>query len=124
MKYLTIAILLLALIGCDDRRATMKVDSDKVHEASASNVSYNETIKAARETEADTRSLIKTANYKFQVENVDAVTKAIEVLTPRYEAVIADMNLVTSGSEVSNSLVIRVPSSNFEKLIEELGKNA
>jgi hypothetical protein len=122
MKYLSIVIVFLALICCD-RRSTLSVDPEKVP---ALELSFNETVNEPREPESepDTRSLIKTANYKFQVENVDAATKAIEVLAPGYEAVIADMNLVTSGSEVSNSLVIRVPSSNFEKLIEDLGKNA
>ena len=118
MKYLSIAIVILAVIGCDHRA---KLNVEKMPTA---DVSYNESVQRARETGDDTRRLLKTANYKFQVDNVDVSTQAIEALTPGYEAVIADMNLVTTGSEVSNSLVIRVPSLNFEKLIEELGKNA
>src|SRR5258706_828272 len=68
--------------------------------------------------------IIKTANYRFQVENIDQGTKEVEQTVGNYQGSIANMNLESNAYDISNQFVIRVPSKNFELLLEELGKRA
>ena len=119
MKYKHL-ILILFLISCGTKKDE-KGDFEKSESVPAEQVKNDQ----ADNTQIENRSfIIKTANYKFQVDNVESSTKSIEKLVQQHQAFIADMNLVTTSSEISNSLIIRVPSKTFEKLIEDLGKEA
>lgn len=76
----------------------------------------------ANETERS--HVIKSAHYRFRVEDVNVSTKNIEAMIRQAEGYVADMNLETNYSEISNTLEIRVPARNFENLLETLGKEA
>ncbi len=119
MKYKHL-ILILVLFSCGTKN-NEKGDFEKSESVPAEQVKNDQTDNAQIENRS---FIIKTANYKFQVENVENSTKSIEKLAQQHQAFIADMNLVTTSSEISNSLIIRVPSKTFEKLIEDLGKEA
>ncbi len=69
-------------------------------------------------------AIIKKANYKFQVESVDISTKNIEAIVKQHNGFVADMNLVTISTEISNAFTIRVPSQNFETLMSAMGAEA
>jgi len=117
MKYIQL-ILVILFISCESKRNKI---FEKAEPVPAEQVNSDQ----SENSQTESRSLIiKTANYKFQVENVDSSTRRIERLVSPYKAFIADMNFVTTSSEISNNLVIRVPSQNFEALIEALGKDA
>lgn len=117
MRYIQL-ILIVLVISCESKRSR---NFEKAESVPAEQVNNDQ----SENSQTESRSfIIKTANYKFQVENVDSSTKRIERLVVPYKAFIADMNLVATSSEVSNNLVIRVPSQNFEELIETLGKEA
>jgi hypothetical protein len=118
MKYLQLTLILLA-ISCGT--ATEKVDS---HESamlteSVKNVENDNNVQTDRQS-----LIIKTANYRFQVDNVEKSTKNIERLVSQHQAFMGDMNLVTTSSSITNSMIIRVPSKNFEALLEDLGKES
>jgi hypothetical protein len=68
--------------------------------------------------------IMKSANFRFQVDDVEKSTKNIEKLTSTYNALIANENFSTDVNEKSNSIVIRVPSASFEVLLEELSKES
>lgn len=71
--------------------------------------------------EEQTSQIIKTANYRFQVENIDSATKKIKQIVHKRQGTIANMNLTSSSYEISNQLTIRVPAKSFEILLDELG---
>ena len=119
MRYLQL-ILILLLVSCADKRAK-NVDFEQSETVAANLVSDDQTDNSQTEMQ---NFIIKTGNYKFQVEDVEKSTKVIERLVQQHGAFIADMNLVSTSSDISNSLILRVPSKDFEKLIEDLGKEA
>lgn len=111
-------ILVIIVISCESKHDR---NFEKVESVPAAPVNSDQ----SENSQTESRSfIIKTANYKFQVENVDSSTKRMERLVPLYQAFVADMNFVTTSSEISNNLVLRVPSQNFEELIEAIGKDA
>ncbi|GHN02727.1 hypothetical protein WSM22_42160 [Cytophagales bacterium WSM2-2] len=68
--------------------------------------------------------ILKSATLKFQVDNVDESIGNIEKLVAQKQAVITGQNLTNSTTEISNDIQIRVPSSGFEVLVEDLCKEA
>src|SRR5689334_13660084 len=68
--------------------------------------------------------IMKSANFRFQVDNVEKSTKNIEKLASTFNAFIASENLSSAVNEKTNSIIIRVPSSSFEALLEELSKES
>ncbi len=120
MRYLIFVLILLVIsCGTKESRAPEMVSSL----AAPPQVSSND--QTSNKTEQDQSNyIIKTAGYKFQVEDVNKSTKTVQALAAKYQAFIADMNLITTSTEVTNNLIIRVPSKNFETLLEDLGKEA
>ena len=68
--------------------------------------------------------IIKTADYRFQVEQIDSATKAITRTVLSRQGSISSMSLTNSVNQISNQLTIRVPSKNFEILLDELGRQS
>lgn len=68
--------------------------------------------------------LIKTLNYKFEVENVHKTTEAIETAVKKYSAYISDSKLKTEYSSIKNILVIRVQNDFFHDLIKDIDQHA
>lgn len=119
MKYLKFVLILLVLSCARESRNLEMMKSEEVPAEMASN------DQTQNKTEQDQSNyIIKTAGYKFQVEDVSQSTKAVQALVAKHQAFIADMNLITNNTEVTNNLIIRVPSKNFETLLEDLGKEA
>lgn len=68
--------------------------------------------------------LIKTLNYKFEVENVNKTTEAIEASVKKYPAYISDSKMNTENAWIENKLTIRVQSAFFQDLIKEIDEQA
>lgn len=68
--------------------------------------------------------VMKRADVRFQVENVEANTRNIEKLVLAHKGLIARQNLSTATESISNDITIRVPSSAFEALLEDLRKES
>jgi hypothetical protein len=68
--------------------------------------------------------IMKRADVKFEVENVETNTKSIEKLVSAHNAIIARENLSTATAQISNEITIRVPSSAFEALLNDLSKES
>jgi len=122
MKYIQLAtILLLVACGGKEKAERQKVQAlAALDQPPAIRVSENEEVSAASSPQAPENFIFKTANYKFQVENVDRSTKNIEKLVGVRQATVADMNLTSTSAEISNSFVIRIPAKSFELLLDDL----
>lgn len=71
-----------------------------------------------------TKHIIKTADYKFNVENIETSTRNIEKIVSQFEGFIAGMDMRSSNTDMSNTFSIRVPANNFNALLDALGKEA
>lgn len=75
-------------------------------------------------TPAIPREVIKTADYKLQVSDLDNSTATINQLAEEYGAYVSSMNLNSSAHMVNNVISLRVPNSNFEPLLEAISVEA
>ncbi|MFK7806894.1 MAG: DUF4349 domain-containing protein [Saprospiraceae bacterium] len=70
------------------------------------------------------RQVIKNADYKLQVEDLDQSTSAIHKLAETHGAFVSGMNLNSSARLIRNTMTIRVPNQNFDPLLEAIAKQA
>ncbi len=70
------------------------------------------------------RQIIKTANYRIQVKNVNESTRHAHQLATKHGGFVSASELVNSSYEITNSITIRVPAFHFDSLLEDLGEEA
>ena len=74
---------------------------------------------------SDSKSkLIKTVNYRFEVDNVKKSTEAIEVSIRKFPAYISASNLHLENPILENKVTIRVQSEYFHDLLKEIDAQA
>ena len=71
---------------------------------------------------ASVQKIIRQANLKFQSENPEETYSQIGKSATKFHATIENDSQEKSDSEMSRTLVIRVPSQNFESFLSEAGK--
>lgn len=68
--------------------------------------------------------IIRNANVRMQVKSLRESTDSVEKTLAKYEAYISNENQSSSvGSNFENTIVIRVPQSGFENLLNEILKH-
>lgn len=70
------------------------------------------------------RKIVKQADCKMKVENVEASTNRIRHAVAIHGGFVASMNLSGDVRRYQNHLVLRVPDENFEALFNDIGKEA
>ncbi|HEV8513536.1 MAG TPA: DUF4349 domain-containing protein, partial [Cyclobacteriaceae bacterium] len=131
----SILILILFLSACESkeeqRQPAMAVSKMAIPETAGSNEvsyvsadSYTPPSDKDPEEEKSGELIMKRADIRFQVQNVEANTRNIEKLVSARKGLIARQNLSTATAQVSNDITIRIPSSAFEELLEDLKKEA
>lgn len=70
------------------------------------------------------RQIIKTANYRIQVKDVNASSKKAAQLAVQHNGYVSESELTNSSYETTNTLTIRVPASRFDSLLDDLGSEA
>jgi hypothetical protein len=76
------------------------------------------------ESETSGDLIMKRADVRFQVENVETNTKNIEKLVSAHKGLVSRQNLSTATEQISNEITIRVPSSAFVSLLDDLAKES
>ncbi|MBI1226895.1 MAG: DUF4349 domain-containing protein [Bacteroidetes bacterium] len=70
------------------------------------------------------RQIIKTANYRIQVKDVNASSRNATNLATKHGGYVSDSELTNSSYETTNTLTIRVPANQFDSLLDDLGSEA
>lgn len=70
------------------------------------------------------RQIIKTANYRIQVKDVNTSSRNATNLATKHGGYVSDSELTNSSYEITNVLTIRVPASRFDSLLNDLGSEA
>ena len=68
------------------------------------------------------RKIIRTADLSMQVEDVQASSQKIESLVESFDGFIGSMDLTNSSYQISSNFSIKVPSGQFQLLLEALEK--
>ena len=70
------------------------------------------------------RKLIKTADYRIQVQDVNQSSQAIQATVSKFGGFISGTNLTNTLYSISNNITIRVPADQFEALLNAVGQEA
>lgn len=65
------------------------------------------------------RKLIKEGNLEFQTDDIQATRKILFQAVEKYKGYISSDQEYKTQERISNTVVVRVPSSNFEKLLSD-----
>jgi hypothetical protein len=68
--------------------------------------------------------LIKTVDYRFEVENVKKTTEAIEQAIKKYPAYISSSDLLLDNPILENKITIRVRHEYFQDLLRDIDQQA
>jgi hypothetical protein len=77
---------------------------------------------ALPENKIDSR-IIKKANMKFQVDNVDRSTRQIQRILKSKGAYVSDMNQSKNRNHFYSEITIRVPNQYFDAVLDQLATN-
>lgn len=70
------------------------------------------------------RQIIKTAEYRIQVKDVNKSAQQAQELAARYGGIVTNAELNNSSYEITNRMTIRVPVGRFDSLLNDLGQDA
>ncbi len=137
--YFTLALVLAACgtAGYNHEKNKPTVNTSKM-EADSNNgyeKDYAEKTPSATEIENKLKSnlsipdkvtpkLIRTADLRFQVNNLEKSTDEIENIVKKYSAYISNANMNASNSESNNLITIRVPNKDFDDLLKAISKES
>ncbi len=131
-SYLIIPFLLL-IISCADQGADFSYANAKVE---VPNLNYEEEIEIEPPSTMElnalpsidetllNRKIIKSANCRIQVENIEVSTQQIQERTTAVGGIVSNMDFNSDKHEVNNRITILVPNKKFEQLLEDLTVDA
>jgi hypothetical protein len=70
------------------------------------------------------RQIIKTANYRMQVKDVNTSSQNAVKLAGKHGGYVSESALTNSSYEITNAITIRVPAARFDSLMNDLGGDA
>jgi hypothetical protein len=68
--------------------------------------------------------LIKQAEIRMEVLDLKLQTESIKQVANAYKGYISSMNFTNNYATSENTLIIKIPSDNFDKVIDEISKQA
>ncbi|PHN00696.1 DUF4349 domain-containing protein [Flavilitoribacter nigricans] len=118
MRNLVIFLLMIFSAACSGEanmeRAQMSMaaeDADFQEESEAQHFSDQKPLEPERK-------LIKTANIRFQVEDLEKSTEKIKALTQEYSGIITGMFQNNNHYSIRNNLTIRVPAADLDRFLD------
>ena len=123
--------LLLICIGCNNPspKASTVYDTEVVEEvamevsAPAGEGEYDlspTALQALKGTETYEPKIIKTANLRFETDDLSATTTTVQQIVKKLNGQIQSDNEYKNYYSVTHNMVVRVPSSNFDAFITEI----
>lgn len=137
-KYLAIALLLLVMSCSNERSPMVELDALEIEHGNddyskskqtnnpVGNLSFSQEQPSSvtMETPDFNRKMIKKADYKFEVKDVDETTLKVHELAEQFSGFVSNMNLSTSTTSITNRMTVKVMNEKFEPLLNALSKEA
>ena len=123
MKYLTIFILICFFTSCQSRSAEDSYYMASPEEKSSYLEDADQPSPGDLKMEVE-RMIIKTAEIRFQVEDLKTSTKKIEEITAQFGGLVSSMNQTNSDYSLENFITIRMPADKFDVFMEQIGKES
>jgi hypothetical protein len=121
MMRINVLLLALLIVSCNQ--------GAKMEEGNADYVPLSRRVSTLADESSETQSLdlpvkdrmlIKTGNLSMQVDDVKQSRKQIGDIANKFKAYISDERLDDFGDRLNTHLVIRVPSSHYDSMVESI----
>lgn len=122
LKYLIVLLVLLS--GCSKSYDAIEAEFGATRGFLDKKELLSEDIDGRSTPQAIDRKIIKEGWLSYEVESLKESKKRIVLLVNKYGGYIASDSEHRSGYRTSNTLKIKIPSENFDTLIEELASDA
>lgn len=122
MKATGIVLALVLMASCGDRRSKLAVEESESM-AGFGAVAVN-TIEDAKSNTISDRKLIKDGSLSFETGDLKKTQTEVSEITKKLNGYASNETLNNSASRIASQITIRVPSSQFEELVEKLEKIA
>jgi Domain of unknown function (DUF4349) len=124
-KILLILGLALSISSCSNKALEDSMPQSKAVGANS------EMAEAAKKTDdksdilsIDNPKLIKQAEIRMEVADLKLQTEIIKQIASNYKGYISSMNFTNNYATSENTLIIKIPSESFDKVIDEMSKHA
>lgn len=114
-------IFMVAVISCASKSEMQNADAISPEDAAQKQLAATPAVDLYSN---GITKLIKTANYRFEVENVKRSAEAIEIAIRKYPAYISSSNMRLENPILENKMVIRVQNESFQELLKEIDLQA
>ncbi|WP_430967277.1 DUF4349 domain-containing protein [Spongiimicrobium sp. 2-473A-2-J] len=124
--FMGLLIMILILAGCNQSPKTdmnSVVNLEHVDETYESNAISEETdVTASNQESSALRNLkiIKNAQCRFKVKNVDSVTTLARTIIGKHDGYMSNMQFKNTLHELENRFTVRIPQQHFESVLREL----
>jgi Domain of unknown function (DUF4349) len=120
---ITVLCLLFLIAGCGVKKeeTAENIDEKAADAISVTKVAQSSPQEMPRDLYSNGKTkLIKTLNYKFEVESVSKTAEAIEALVKKYPAYISDSKMKLENPLLENEITIRVQNDFFQDLVKDI----
>ncbi|MFA5299456.1 MAG: DUF4349 domain-containing protein [Lutibacter sp.] len=108
--------LLIAVFGCENNEQ----DSKSMNLGEMKLSDKEQTILDSKNEIQTTRKLIKNGEVEFETENLSKTRENIFKSIEKYKGYSSSDTEYKSSNEISNTITVRVPSENFDHLLNEI----
>lgn len=127
MKRLLSIILIVFLISCrTESQKEITSDFNKTEQTLTLADSEPLDSKMSSNGEGNTQypaQLIKEASIHFKTKDPQLSLSKIKSLITKYKAIVSNENQISDGVNISNQIILKIDSKNFEIFLEEFEKN-
>ncbi len=119
----------LSIISCNQSNEPF-MDSVAMQEVSETIESKSISKNFEGISEADSKvepnklKIIKNAQTRYKVKNVDEATEFAEAIVTKHDGYISDLRFQNNTRQLENRFTIRLPQEHFDKVLNELSKMA
>ena len=112
-RYIVFLLLVLTLANCQSDTLTSQKEGENYP------LEISQDIDPLLE-----QRMIRSANYRFQVPNVEQSTEYIKNVVAAHQGFITQMDQSNSNYLINNHLIIKAPAAQFENLLNTLGEES
>lgn len=116
----TIALMLLC--SCHQEGAyqeSLEVQNDSAPTTVEVRSTNDQSKTSAQKPSYNHLKIIKTADAKFKVKNLDSCTSKAQELIHKWNGYVADMRYTQNDYQLENRMVFKVPATNFDALLND-----
>ncbi|MEZ5024289.1 MAG: DUF4349 domain-containing protein [Chitinophagales bacterium] len=119
ISFLSMLFALIVLVSCHSNSNERGFVTNELADVSYENAKQaNEDI-AATETIDISRKLIKEGWVEFETPSIESTRTKIIAIIDQNKGYISSDNVYKSPGRTSNNIMIRIPSENFDKVLDE-----